>query len=300
MKILLSGASGFIGSALVARLGDEGHEPVRLVRAEPRPGGAEIRWDPTAGRLDAASLEGFDAVVHLAGESIAEGRWTRARKTRIRDSRVRGTELLARTLARLSDRPEVLVSASAIGFYGDRGDQELDEQSPRGNGFVAEVCRQWEGASRTAGAAGIRVVQLRLGLVLSPTGGALAKMLPAFRLGLGGRLGSGRQYVSWITLDDLVDVVRHVLATDRLQGPVNAVAPQPVTNREFARALGRALRRPARVPVPRFALRAMLGEMADELLLASIRVLPRRLLDTGFRFGDADLPAALARLLAAE
>lgn len=300
MRILLSGASGFIGSALVARLGGEGHEPVRLVRAEPRPGEPEIGWDPAAGRLDVASLEGFDAVVHLAGESIAEGRWTKAKKARIRDSRVRGTELLARTLARVKDRPDVLVSASAIGFYGDRGDQELDEQSPRGNGFVAEVCRQWEGASRMAGEAGIRVVQLRMGLVLSPTGGALAKMLPAFRLGLGGPLGSGRQYVSWITLDDLVDVVRHVLATDRLQGPVNAVAPQPVTNRQFARALGRALRRPARVPVPRFALRAMLGEMADELLLASIRVLPRRLLDTGFSFGDADLPGALARLLAAE
>jgi len=300
MRILLSGASGFIGSALVARLAGEGHELVRLVRADPRPGEPEIGWDPAAGRLDVASLEGFDAVVHLAGESIAEGRWTKAKKARIRDSRVRGTELLARTLARLSDRPDVLVSASAIGFYGDRGDQELDEQSPRGNGFVAEVCRQWEGASRMAGEAGVRVVQLRTGLVLSPTGGALAKMLPAFRLGLGGPLAGGRQYVSWITLDDLVDVVRHVLATDRLQGPVNAVAPQPVTNRQFARALGRALRRPARVPVPRFALRAMLGEMADELLLASIRVLPRRLLDTGFSFGDADLPGALARLLAAE
>ncbi len=299
MKILLSGASGFIGSALVATLGDEGHEPVRLVRAEPRPGEPEIGWDPTAGRLDAASLEGFDAVVHLAGESIAEGRWTRAKKVRIRDSRVRGTELLARTLARLTDRPDVLISASAIGFYGDRGDEELDEQSPRGNGFVAEVCRQWEGASRMAGEAGIRVVQLRMGLVLSPTGGALAKMLPAFRLGLGGPLGSGRQYVSWITLDDLIDVVRHVIATDTLQGPVNAVAPQSVTNRELARALGRALRRPARVPVPGFALRAMLGEMADELLLASTRVLPRRLLDTGFRFGDADLADALARMLAA-
>ena len=284
---------------MVARLAGEGHELVRLVRAEPRPGEPEIGWDPAAGRLDVASLEGFDAVVHLAGESIAEGRWTKAKKARIRDSRVRGTELLARTLARVKNRPDVLVSASAIGFYGDRGDQELDEQDPRGNGFVAEVCRQWEGASRMAGEAGIRVVQLRMGLVLSPTGGALAKMLPAFRLGLGGPLAGGRQYVSWITLDDLVDVVRHVFATDRLQGPVNAVAPQPVTNRQFARALGRALRRPAWVPVPRFALRAMLGEMADELLLASIRVLPRRLLDTGFRFGDADLPGALARLLAA-
>lgn len=298
MKILLSGASGFIGSALVAGLGGEGHEVIRLVRAEPRPGEPEIGWDPGAGRLDAASLEGFDAVVHLAGESIAEGRWTRAKKTRIRDSRVRGTELLARTLARVKDRPGVLVSASAIGFYGDRGDQELDEQSPRGNGFVPELCRQWEGASRTAGEVGIRVVQLRMGLVLSPTGGALARMLPAFRLGLGGPLAGGRQYVSWITLDDLADVVRHVLVTDRLQGPVNAVAPQPATNREFARTLGRALGRPAWVPVPRFALRAMLGEMADGLLLASTRVVPRRLLDTGFHFGDADLAGALERLLA--
>jgi hypothetical protein len=297
MKILLSGASGFIGSALVAKLASEGHELVRLVRAEPKPGEPEIRWDPAAGRLDPASVEGFDAVVHLAGENIAEGRWTEAKKTRIRESRVRGTELVARTLARLANRPDVLVSASAIGFYGDRGDAELDEGSSRGSGFLCEVCRQWEGASRLAGDAGIRVVQLRTGLVLSASGGGLARMLPMFQLGLGGPLGSGRQYVSWITRDDLVAAVRHVLVTDTLQGPVNAVAPQPVTNREFTRALGRALHRPACVPVPGFVLRAALGEMADELLLASTRVLPRRLLQTGFRFGDGDLQAALRRLL---
>ena len=283
---------------MAAKLGDEGHELVRLVRSEPKPGEPEVPWDPATGRLDPASVEGFDAVVHLAGESIAEGRWTEAKKARIRESRVRGTELVARTLARLTNRPEVLVSASAIGFYGTRGDEELDEGSLPGSGFLPDLCRQWEGAARLVGDAGIRAVQLRIGLVLSATGGALAKMLPAFRFGLGGPLGSGRQYVSWITLDDLVEVVRHVIATDTLQGPVNAVAPAPVTNREFTRALGRALRRPAWAPVPGFVLRIALGQMAEELLLASARAEPRRLLSTGFRFGDAEIDAALKRLLA--
>ncbi len=297
MKVLVSGASGFVGSALVAGLGGEGHEVWRLVRREPKQGEPEIGWNPGAGEIDAAGLEGFDAVVHLAGENIAEGRWTEAKKTRIRNSRVRGTELVARTLVRLASRPAVLISASAIGFYGDRGDEELDEGSPHGNGFLAEVCRRWEGASRVASEAGIRVVQLRTGMVLGAHGGALAKMLPVFRCGLGGPLGSGRQYVSWITRDDLVGVVRHALSTDTLEGPVNAVAPQPVTNRQFTRALGRAMKRPAVVPAPAFALRAALGQMADELLLASARVVPRRLQSTGFSFADPEIDGALSRLL---
>ena len=298
MKILISGASGLIGSALTGKLTDAGHEVTRLVRSSAVAEHREIAWDPAGARLDAAALGGFGAVVHLAGESIAQGRWTNAKKERIRSSRVLGTQLLVQTLARLSRPPQVLVSASAIGYYGDRGDEELDEGSPPGSGFLPDVCRQWEAAAEPAREAGIRVVHPRIGLVLSVSGGALAKMLPVFRLGLGGPIGSGRQYVSWITLDDLVGTICHVIATDSLSGPVNAVAPAPTTNREFARALGRALRRPARLPAPALALRAMLGQMADELLLASTRVIPRRLMDSGFAFGDPDLEGAFRRLLA--
>jgi len=298
MKVLVSGASGFIGSALTARLADDGHDVIRLVRAQPNPGAADVPWDPAAKRLDPSTVEGFDAAVHLAGDNISQGRWTKAKKARLYESRVPATQLLAGTMAELAGRPGVLVCASAIGFYGDRGDEELDEQSPPGSGFLPELCRDWESATRPAAEAGIRVVNLRFGMVLSATGGALAKMLPVFRLGLGGPLGGGRQYVSWITLGDVLAVIRHALAADSLQGPVNAVAPQPVTNREFALALGRALRRPAMVPVPAFALRAMLGQLAHEVLLSSTRAVPRRLLDSGFSFHDPDLQTALRRLLA--
>jgi uncharacterized protein (TIGR01777 family) len=242
-------------------------------------------------------LEGFDAVVHLAGESIAEGRWTEAKRGRIRDSRVQGTRVLADTLARLIHPPKVFLCASAVGFYGSRGDEELDEESPAGSGFLSDVCREWESACRPAVEAGIRVVNLRLGMVLSTRGGALAKMLPIFRLGLGGRLASGRQYVSWITLDDVVEAIQFVMATDSLEGPVNAVAPGAVTNREFTRVLGRVLRRPAILPAPAFALRCVLGQMAQELLLASTRALPRRLLEAGFAFRDPDLEGALGRVV---
>lgn len=298
MRILVSGATGLIGSALVRHLTTGGDEVTRLGRSQPRPGEAAIRWDPAAGTLEPADLEGFDAVVHLAGESIAGGRWTAAKKARIRDSRVRGTGLLAESLARSTSPPRVMLSASAIGFYGNRGDEALDEDSPPGSGFLAEVCRDWEAAARPALEAGIRLVHLRTGLVLSPAGGALAKMLLPFRLGLGGRIGGGRQYVSWITLDDEVEAIRHVLLTDSLAGPVNLVAPGPVTNRELTRALGRVLRRPTLLPAPSFALRIMLGEMAGALLLSGARVLPRRLLDAGFRFRDPELEGALERLLA--
>jgi uncharacterized protein (TIGR01777 family) len=298
MNILVTGSSGLIGSALTGKLTAAGHDVTRLVRSSGAAEHRQIRWDPAAGELDAESLEGFDAVVHLAGESVAAGRWTAAKKERIRSSRVQGTRLLAQTLGRLSRPPRVLVSASAIGYYGHRGDDALDEESPPGSGFLAQVCREWEAAADPARGAGIRVVHPRIGLVLSASGGALAKMLPLFRLGLGGPLGSGRQYVSWITLDDLVAAICHSIATDSLSGPVNAVAPEPATNRQFARALGRALRRPARLPAPAFALRAMLGPMADELLLSSTRVIPRKLTDSGFAFDEPDLELALERLLA--
>ncbi|MHC4176803.1 MAG: TIGR01777 family oxidoreductase [Planctomycetota bacterium] len=295
MKILISGASGLIGSALVKSFSEAGHEVTRLVRHQPH--AAELRWDPTGGHLDRAELEGFDAVVHLAGENIARGRWTRRQKARIRDSRAVGTRLLSQTLAELADPPRVFASASAVGYYGNRGDEQLDEESPAGVGFLAEVCRDWEAATGPAAGASIRVVQLRLGMVLASHGGALAKMLPLFRLGLGGRLGNGRQYVSWITLDDVVGAVGHVLATGALRGPVNLVAPQPVTNRQLTAALGRVLKRPTFLPAPAVALRIMLGEMAEGLLLASARVVPKRLQDAGYQFRDPELEGALRRIL---
>ena len=297
MNTLVSGASGMIGSALVKRLAEEGHEVTRLVRSPPKPDAPEIHWDPAANRLEPSAVEGFDAVVHLAGENIAQGRWTEAKKDRIRRSRVQGTRLLAGAIAQANRPPKVLLAASAIGFYGDRGDEELDEDSAGGSGFLADVCRDWEAATQAAGERGIRVVNVRIGLVLSTTGGALARLLPLFRLGLGGRLGGGRQYVSWITLDDLGEVIAHLIVTESCRGPVNAVAPQPVTNRQFTRALGRVLRRPALIPVPAPALRLLLGEMAGALLLSSARALPRRLLDSGFTFQDPNLAGALARLL---
>ncbi|MHC4400977.1 MAG: TIGR01777 family oxidoreductase [Planctomycetota bacterium] len=297
MNVLISGASGLIGSALAQRLSEEGHEITRLVRSPAETEDREIWWDPAAGRLDTSTLDGFDGVVHLAGENIAKGRWTKAKRRRIRDSRVEGTRLLADGLAQLPRPPKVLVSASAIGFYGDRGDEEVDEESPAGSGFLADVCRAWEAATERAVEAGIRVVTMRIGMVMSPDGGALARMLPLFRLGLGGPIGRGRQYVSWITRDDLLHVVHHVLTVESLQGPVNAVAPEPVTNRRFARALGRALRRPAILPAPGLALRLLLGKMAKELLLWSTRVVPRRLLESGFVFRDGVLEQAIGRLL---
>jgi len=303
MKVLISGGSGLIGSALIERLlrrddpSATPHEVLRLVRREPRPGAGEIPWDPEAGRLDPAALEGLDAVVHLAGENIAGGRWTQARKRRLYESRVLGTGLLCRTLARLAKPPRILLSASAIGYYGNRGEEELDETSPPGTGFLARLCRDWEAAAEPAAAAGTRVVLMRTGVVLARHGGALAKMLPLFRLGLGGRLGSGRQYLSWITLEDVAAAIEHLLKVDGLEGPVNLVSPQPATNRDLTAALGRALRRPALLPVPALLLRLAMGDMAEEMLLSSARLLPRRLLAAGFSFGDPELDSAVSRLL---
>lgn len=296
MKILVSGSHGFIGAPLAPALAARGHQIVRLVRAREAPSTDQITWDPATGWIDAPALEGLDAVIHLAGESIARGRWTAARKARIRDSRVGGTRLLAGTLARLSRKPRVLIGASAIGYYGDRGEEILVEDSAPGRGFLADVCREWEAAALPAHDAGIRVVHLRSGVVLSPTGGALARLLPIFRMRLGGPIGSGRQFMSWITLGDEIGAIIHALTQD-VRGPVNLVSPHPVTNREFTAALGRVLRRPALVPVPAAVLRLALGEMAGELL-GSQRVHPARLLATGYAFRHPELEVALRDLLA--
>jgi uncharacterized protein (TIGR01777 family) len=257
-----------------------------------------LRWDPVKREVDSAGLEGFDAVVHLAGENVGSGRWTAARKAAVRDSRVNGTRLLCDTLAGLARPPKTLVCASAIGIYGDRGEDVLTEESPPAAGFLPGVCREWEAASGSAARKGIRVVALRIGMVLSPKGGALSRMLPLFRAGLGGVIGGGRQYVSWVALDDLPLILLHALQCGDLSGPVNAVAPRPVTNREFTEVLGKVLSRPTPLPVPAFALRLAVGrEMADALLLASARVVPRRLEETGYQFRFPELPAALRHLL---
>lgn len=296
MHILVSGSHGLIGSALVPFLTTGGHQVTRLSRSA-NAAASTLQWDPEAGRLPTPALDGLDAVVHLAGENIASGRWTAEKKARIHDSRVNGTRLLCEALAQLAHPPQVLVSASAIGFYGDRGDTVVTESSRPGADFLAQVCREWEAATEPARARGIRVVNLRFGMVLSPAGGALAKMLTPFRLGAGGILGDGQQYVSWIALDDVVSVILHALTTEALQGPVNAVAPHPVTNRQFTKTLGHVLGRPTLFPMPAFAARAMFGEMADALLLASIRAEPGQLQTTGYAFGYPELEDALRHLL---
>jgi len=297
MKILVTGSTGLIGSALAQHLSGEGHTVIRLLRARARPGEKGILWDIQMGTLDPQPLEGLDAVVHLAGENIAAGRWTLTRKAIIRDSRVKGTRLLSETLGRLTQPPKVLVCASAMGYYGDRGDELLTEDSASGSGFLAELCREWEAASEPAAARGIRVVHLRIGLVLSAEGGALKQMLPPFKLGVGGRLGNGKQYMSWIALDDLVGVIEHALTHDTLVGPANAATPHPVTNLEFTKTLGRVLGRPAVFPVPSFAVRLLFGEMGDALLLSSARLEPVRLAASGFVFRYPQLEDALRYLL---
>ena len=296
MRIAITGSSGMIGTALRARLAADGHEVVRLVRGDAGPG--SVTWDPTGGRLDPADLEGLDGVVNLAGEGIGERRWSAAQKARVLDSRRLGTALLSEALTATSSPPPVLVSGSAIGFYGDRGDEVLTEASPPGTGFLAEVAQAWEGATAAAEAAGIRVAHVRTGIVLDRRQGALAKLLPLFRFGLGGRMGSGRQWMSWITLADEVEVLCFLLTHD-VGGPVDAVAPNPATNATLAKALGRALRRPSVLPVPAFGPRLVLGrEMADELLFASQRVRPAVLEDAGFAFHHPDLDGALTATLA--
>jgi uncharacterized protein (TIGR01777 family) len=296
MRALVTGSSGLIGSALVDFLEAEGHEVMRLVRPKSKLTSKGVRWDPARGEVDFDRLEGFDAVVHLAGENIGAKRWTAARKIAIRTSRIQGTRLLSGSLAKLKQKPRVLVSASATGYYGDRGEEVLDERSEAGVGFLADLCREWEDAALPVAQAGMRVVNLRFGLVLSARGGALERMLPLFRLGLGGRLGSGQQYISWIALDDVIGAIHHCLTCESLQGPVNAVSPNPVTNRQFTKTLGSVLKRPTLFAVPRALLRLTLGEIADDLL-ASARVQPDRLISTNFVFHYPELKETFRRVL---
>jgi len=297
MKVAVSGSSGLIGSALTAELRRAGHEVLRLVRAADAPAPDTAWWNPVTGMLDRQKVEALDAVVHLAGESLA-GRWTPEKMTRIHESRVLGTRQLVQALAGLSRPPRIIVAASAVGYYGNRDNEPLTETAAPGTGFLAEICVEWEEATALATAAGIRVVRPRFGMVLSPAGGALAALLPVFRAGLGGRIGNGRQFLSWIALPDAVAAIQFALGNNELSGPVNAVAPHPVTNRVFTRALACRLHRPALWPLPAFMARAVFGRMADELLLSSARVIPARLTQSGFQFTLPEIGAALKSLLA--
>ena len=295
MKVAITGSTGFIGTALRAGLTNRGHQPIAIVRRAA--GSEEIAWDIEAGTIEREKLASVDAVVHLAGESIAAKRWTDRQKKLIRDSRLRGTSLLSTALANTTHRPLTLISASAIGYYGDRGDEICDERTNPGDDFLARVCVEWENAAEPARQAAVRVVHPRIGLVLSRLGGALPKMLTPFRLGLGGRVGSGNQYWSWITLPDLVQALIFMLEREDLHGPLNATGLEPVTNRQFTKGLGRALHRPAVIPLPAPALRTMLGEMADGLLLTSTRAPPVRLMEAGFAFLHPTLDEAMRAVL---
>jgi uncharacterized protein (TIGR01777 family) len=298
VDVLVTGSHGLIGSALIPRLRADGHRVARLVRGAPE-GGDDVRWDPHAGTIDVVGLEGIDAVVHLAGAGIGDKKWTDDRKQLILRSRTTGTLLLARALARLDRKPSVLLSGSAIGIYGNRGDEELTEGSPLGSGFTAEVCTAWEAATAAAEKAGIRVVHLRTGIVLSAHGGALGRMLAPFKLGLGGRMGSGKQYMSWIAIDDEVGAIRHLLTAD-VSGAVNLTAPNPATNAEFTAALGAALHRPTKLPTPMLPLKVLYGgELVESLLLDGQRVLPAALEASGYAFALPELDGALAAVLAA-
>lgn len=307
MKILVSGSSGLVGSAVVEALGRAGHAVGRLVRPQSAAAGAspgperqvagEVRWDPVAGELDRAVAEGAEAVVHLAGASIAECRWNEARKRLLRESRVEATRHLVTALGKLSRPPQVIVSASAIGYYGDRGEEELTEQSARGDDFLAQLARDWEAEATRAEQFGARVAILRFGVILAANGGALPRMLRPMRLGIGGKLGSGKQWMSWLTLEEAVGMIRYALQNATVRGPVNAVAPNPVRNAEFTAILGKLLRRPTLFPAPAFALRLALGEMAEALLLSSQRVLPRKLHGLGYSFRHPELEGALGSVL---
>jgi hypothetical protein len=296
MKILITGSHGLVGTALIKSLEPEGHEIFRLVRYAPH-SPTEIEWSPERYSIALARLEGFDAVVHLAGEPIAEGRWTEEKKRKIRESRVKGTRLLGDALANLSSPPKTFLCASAIGYYGDRGDELLTETSAPGNDFLANVCVEWEKATALAAEKGIRVVNTRFGIILSQDGGALKKMLPPFRMGIGGQIGNGKQWMSWIALDDVVGAIKFALEHLLLRGPINFVAPYPVRNAEFTKILGRVLSRPTLFPIPAFGVRLMFGEMADALLLSSQRVEPERLKQAAYQFRYPSLEAAFRRSL---
>jgi uncharacterized protein (TIGR01777 family) len=296
MKILLAGSHGLVGTALIEALKADGHELSQLVRYTPH-SESEIEWSPDRFSISIGRLEGFDAVINLAGESIAEGRWTDEKKQRIRESRVKGSTLLSNVLSGLAKPPATFICASAIGYYGNRGDELLIEDSEPGNDFLANVCVDWEEATRKASESGIRVVNTRFGVILDPKGGALAKMLPPFRMGVGGRIGDGKQWMSWISLEDVVAGLKFVLTNDALRGPVNFVAPNPVTNAEFTKTLGKTLSRPTIFPIPAFGVRLMFGEMGEALLLGGQRVEPAKLTQAGFSFTSATIDEALRRLL---
>ncbi|MBK7142862.1 MAG: TIGR01777 family protein [bacterium] len=297
MRVLITGGTGLIGTGLQSALISEGHSVVVLTRRPSISGQDSIQWNPESGSLNVRQLEGFDAVVHLAGEGIGDGRWTSARKARIVNSRVVSTRLLSEAIAGLETPPKVLIASSAIGYYGDRGDEMLTEDSDPGSGFLSELCVDWEKAVSPVADRGVRVVNTRIGVVLARNGGALGQMLPIYRLGLGGRLGSGRQFWSWIGFDDLIGGMMFALGNAALSGPVNLVSPHPVRNAEFSDTLARAVHRPAIFPAPAFALRLLLAEMADALLLASMRVAPTRLQGAGYQFKQSSLDSALQALL---
>jgi uncharacterized protein (TIGR01777 family) len=293
MKVLIAGASGLIGSALIPPLEAEGAEVTRLVRSTPKPG--EIEWHPNQDTMDPARLEGFDAVISLAGENVAAGRWTEDQKRKIHDSRVNGTHLLSEAMAKLEKRPRVFLCASATGFYGDRDDEVLDEHSDSGGGFLAGVCREWERATEPAAAAGVRVVNLRFGVIISREGGMLAKLLTPFKMGMGGKVGSGKQFISWVAIDDVISAIKLALNDETFRGPMNVVSPNPVTNEVFTKTLGHVLSRPTALAMPAFAARLAFGEMADEMLLASQYVVPKRLMDAGYEFKYPELEGALRK-----
>jgi uncharacterized protein len=296
LKIAISGSSGLIGSELISFLSRDKHEVFRLVRKR-QAGPGEIRWDPLNGQLDKNALEGMDTVIHLAGENIASGRWTAAKKRQIRESRIQGTLFLAQSLSHLFEPPKALISVSAIGFYGNRGEEKLNEESSPGRGFLPNLCREWEDATTPAAIRGIRVVIPRIGIVLSASGGALPLMLPVFRMGLGGRIGSGTQYMSWVAMEDLVGIINHAISCESLHGPVNAVSPNPVTNRAFSETLARILARPAFFSLPAFAARIALGEMANEALLAGANAEPAKLIKSKYKFQFPELETALRHIL---
>ena len=295
MNVLVSGATGLIGSVLRSELESKGHSVIVLSRSKPSSEDT-IRWDPSRGQIDASRLEGIDAVVHLAGESIF-GRWTEEKKQKILASRVRGTRLLAETIAGLSEKPRAMVCASGINYYGDRGNELLREESEPGDAFLSEVVKEWEAAANPAREASIRVANLRFGVVLSPEGGALGTTLPIFKLGGGGKVGSGNQWWSWVALEDVVGALVHALENDSVEGPVNVVAPNPLTNAGYTKVLGDVLNRPTLLPVPAPAIRAVLGQVADELVLASMRVEPAKLKETGYEFRYPELEGAMRHLL---
>jgi uncharacterized protein (TIGR01777 family) len=297
MKILVSGATGLVGNALTAALIKQGHELFSLVRRTPAPDGREIEWHPNKGLIDAEKLESFGVVIHLAGESIASGRWTDEKKKSIRDSRVKGTTLLSEALSKLSKPPDTFISASAIGFYGSRGEELLTEQSAPGNDFLADVCVDWEDSIAAVKASGSRTILARFGIILDKEGGALEKMLTPFRMGIGGKVGDGQQWMSWIALDDVIQGLLFLIENKSIDGPVNFVAPRPVRNVEFTKTLGSVLSRPTIFPVPAFAARLAFGEMADGLLLSSAKVEPKKLLECGFKFSYPTLKPALEEIL---